>query len=256
MEDKLTTYLNKSFGSVYNVDTRKVSVKIHSEEDLNTLKINDIVVFNGNNDDEKLIGIITRVSKKLVDVEDSSDDMEVMNPQISDNIAVVSLVGTFYQKYLKEKNVFRRAINTYPEINSEVFCANHKALSIIMNSLTLKSGVDNNLKIGTFASNKEVPAILDGNRFFQRHAAIVGSTGSGKSFTVANILEKVKNLPYSNAIVFDLHGEYNKLSYAKHLKIGSGTDGIHIPCGFSITKKSIHYLLNLPKALRQTKEQQ
>ncbi|MEL3962559.1 DUF87 domain-containing protein [Lysinibacillus endophyticus] len=241
MEDKLTTYLNKSFGSVYNVDTRKVSVKIHSEEDLNTLKINDIVVFNGNNDDEKLIGIITRVSKKLVDVEDSSDDMEVMNPQISDNIAVVSLVGTFYQKYLKEKNVFRRAINTYPEINSEVFCANHKALSIIMNSLTLKSGVDNNLKIGTFASNKEVPAILDGNRFFQRHAAIVGSTGSGKSFTVANILEKVKNLPYSNAIVFDLHGEYNKLSYAKHLKIGSGTDGIHIPLWF-FNYEEIHSL--------------
>ena len=54
-------------------------------------------------------------------------------------------------------------------------------------------------------------SILDGNKFFQRHAAILGSTGSGKSWCVANILEKANELQHPNIIVFDMHGEYSSL---------------------------------------------
>ena len=42
---------------------------------------------------------------------------------------------------------------------------------------------------------------------------------SGKSWTVASILEQAAKLPASNLIVFDLHGEYRELSYARHLRI-------------------------------------
>lgn len=243
MKKKLTDYLVNSFGTVYGVDTRKVSVKIKSEDDLNTLKINDIVIFSGNNADEKLIGIITKVTKKLIDIDDEVDDSDQINNNllISENVAVISLVGTFYLIYKGKRNKFKRAINTYPEINSEVYYANQDALSIIMNSLTGNESSKNSLKIGCFASNREVDAILDGNKFFQRHAAIVGSTGSGKSYTVANILEKLKNLPYSNAIVFDLHGEYNKLSYAEQIKVGSDSNGMHIPLWF-FNYEEIHSL--------------
>ncbi|EUJ20559.1 ATP-binding protein [Listeria aquatica] len=68
--------------------------------------------------------------------------------------------------------------------------------------------------------------------FFQRHAAIVGSTGSGKSYTTARILEKINELNYSNVIVFDLHGEYNELSYAKQIKIGGGCNQLKMPLWF------------------------
>lgn len=109
-----------------------------------------------------------------------------------------------------------------------------------MNSLENEITSDKRLKIGKYASNQEVQAILDGNKFFQRHAAIVGSTGSGKSFTVANILEKANELPYANLIVFDLHGEYNELSYAKQIKI-SDDNGLHIPLWF-FNYEEIHSL--------------
>lgn len=240
MNEKLTDHLTKSFGTVFSVDTRKIMIKITEEEDLNTLKINDIVILSGNNEDERLIGIITKVTKKLVDYIEAEDDTE-QEISFSDNVAVISLVGTFYQIYQGVKNQFKRAINTYPEINSEVFFAYPKALSIIMNSLSIGDSKTEKLKIGRFASNKEVSAILDGNRFFQRHAAIVGSTGSGKSYAVANILEKINKLPYGNAIVFDLHGEYNELTYAKQIKIGSVGVGIHIPLWF-FSYEEIHSL--------------
>lgn len=65
------------------------------------------------------------------------------------------------------------------------------------------------------ASNKEVAVPINGNKFFNKHIAIVGSTGSGKSHTLAKIIQKAtseKNEKYhlnnSHVIVFDIHSEY------------------------------------------------
>ncbi len=71
----------------------------------------------------------------------------------------------------------------------------------------------------TFSSlslNKDVKVPVNGNRFFNKHIAIVGSTGSGKSHTVAKILQKateVKNAEFdglnnSHIVIFDIHSEY------------------------------------------------
>lgn len=237
MED-IQNYLNQEIGVVQNVDTKKVSVSVEKEEILNRLKINDIVVLSGNNADEKLIGIVTRVSKKRIDI----DDEETEEQEYSFNFCNITLVGTFYKKLSSTKqNIFKRAVNTYPEINSKVYLADGKALSIIMNSLENEISSEKRLIIGKYASNKTVEAILDGNRFFQRHATIVGSTGSGKSFTVANILEKANELEHANLIVFDLHGEYNELSYAEQIKICDSEDGLNIPLWF-FNYEEIHSL--------------
>lgn len=201
--------LKRKIGTVQDVDTKKVSIRVLEEETLNNLKINDLVVLSGNNADERLIGIVTRVSKKRIE-RDDTEEMEDLSIDYSFNFCNVTLVGTFYNIISPQKhNVFKRAVNTYPEINSTVYLADGDALSIIMNSLDSDIASEKKLKIGKYASNDSVEAILDGNKFFQRHAGIVGSTGSGKSFTVANILEKANNLEHANLIVFDLHGEYN-----------------------------------------------
>ncbi|HAL39394.1 MAG TPA: Bipolar DNA helicase [Polaromonas sp.] len=67
----------------------------------------------------------------------------------------------------------------------------------------------------TLASNKEVKVPINGNKFFNKHIAIVGSTGSGKSHTVAKIIQNAvaeKNgnfsLNNSHVIIFDIHSEY------------------------------------------------
>ena len=66
------------------------------------------------------------------------------------------------------------------------------------------------------ATNKDISVPVDGDRFFNKHIAIVGSTGSGKSHTVAKIIQnavKGKNGEYeglnnSHVIIFDIHSEY------------------------------------------------
>ena len=74
--------------------------------------------------------------------------------------------------------------------------------------------------------NIRVP--VDGDRFFNKHIAVVGSTGCGKSCSISTILRKAieaKDVGYdglnnSHIIVFDLHGEYaNAFPDANHLSI-------------------------------------
>ena len=240
--ETLMDYLEDSIGKVINVDTKKIAIEVSEEETLNRLKINDMTIMSGNNADEKLIGIITKVTKKRIDFDENEDEQEE-EWNCSANICNVTLVGSFYIKLgIKKRNIFKRSINTYPEINSEVFLAEGEALSIIMNSLDdTDSPATEKLMIGKYASNREVQAILDGNKFFQRHACIVGSTGSGKSYTVANILEKTEKLPYANIIVYDLHGEYTQLSYAEQIKISDEKGGLYIPLWF-FNYEEIHSL--------------
>lgn len=67
----------------------------------------------------------------------------------------------------------------------------------------------------TLASNKNVPVPVNGNKFFNKHIAVVGSTGSGKSHTLATIIQKAVaekggdfSLNNSHVIIFDIHSEY------------------------------------------------
>jgi DNA helicase HerA-like ATPase len=67
----------------------------------------------------------------------------------------------------------------------------------------------------TLATNKAVKVPINGNKFFNKHIAIVGSTGSGKSHTLATIIQQAvagKNddfaLNNSHVIIFDIHSEY------------------------------------------------
>jgi uncharacterized protein len=68
------------------------------------------------------------------------------------------------------------------------------------------------LSLGHYSLDMDAEAFLNGNRLFQRHAIIVGSTGSGKSWTTARLLEQVAGLSNSNALIFDIHGEYSPLA--------------------------------------------
>lgn len=75
--------------------------------------------------------------------------------------------------------------------------------------------VEESFCFSKLSSNRNVHVPVNGNKFFNKHIAIVGSTGSGKSHTVATIIQRAvdgKNgtfaLNNSHIIVFDIHSEY------------------------------------------------
>lgn len=64
------------------------------------------------------------------------------------------------------------------------------------------------ISIGSYVdSNLEV--CLDLDHMLCKHTAIVGTTGCGKSYTVARLVQQIINkFPGANIVIFDLHGEY------------------------------------------------
>ena len=66
------------------------------------------------------------------------------------------------------------------------------------------------------ATNHSITVPVDGDKFFNKHIAIVGSTGSGKSHTVAKIIQNAvkgklgeyDGLNNSHVVIFDIHSEY------------------------------------------------
>ena len=68
--------------------------------------------------------------------------------------------------------------------------------------------------IGYEKGDNIVPVYLDVNKLVTEHLAILAMTGSGKSYTVGRIIERLVAQMNGTVVVFDVHGEYGK-AFAK-----------------------------------------
>ncbi len=211
-------------GRVREVDTRKVAVLVNSDEDLRKAHVGQLVALQLSGAVESwLIGIVDKVIKSIY--QDASKDTDDQIETVLDsqgavvNTVRLTLVGTVKWDPVAKRARFSRSLTHVPEIDAECQILSDKQLETFMDVLTTEGDRKNSLELGRYTLDESAIAYLDGNKFFQRHAALLGSTGSGKSWAVASILERAAKLPSANLIVFDLHGEYQKMSYASHLRI-------------------------------------
>lgn len=105
--------------------------------------------------------------------------------------------------------IFQRGLSQYPTIGDEVHLVSEKELKSIYGQPDKLYFV----KLGHISNAESIPALIDVNKLITRHSAIVGTTGSGKSTTVASImnaLSDTEKYPSSRIIMLDLHGEYGQ----------------------------------------------
>ena len=105
--------------------------------------------------------------------------------------------------------VFQRGLSQYPTIGDEVHLVSEKELKNIYGQPDKPYFV----KLGHISNADSIPALIDVNKLITRHSAIVGTTGSGKSTTVASIMNALSDTakyPSSRIIMLDLHGEYGQ----------------------------------------------
>ena len=112
----------------------------------------------------------------------------------------VQLVGEAYGE-----GSFQRGVSVFPTLDDEVHVVTEGDLSVIYSNLG-----EAPITIGSHSSSESLAAIVDVEKIVTRHAAIVGSTGSGKSNTVACLLKALGNgsYPAAKVVVIDPHGEY------------------------------------------------
>ncbi len=215
-------------GTVREVDTRQVSIYVKTDEDLRKAKVGQLVALRVTSAVEIwLIGFIDKVIKfvTISNNQNNVDDINIEEGEIEEsreeviNNVKLTLVGTAKWDALKHQFSFSRSLVQVPDIASKCYVLVDQQLEFFMNLLVTSGDKLHSLALGKYILDDSATAYLDGNKFFQRHAALLGSTGSGKSWTVAAILEQAAKLPTSNLVVFDLHGEYRNLSYARHLRV-------------------------------------
>ena len=213
----------QSIGEVRGVDTSQVFIRVTSAEKLSFARVGRLVAVQGMDANEWLIGMVNRVWRDPIETSGTESPEDA---PLEQNAVQVTLVGTFRAIHGDQANYFTRAILSLPDINRSVYPIEDKVLEdfmgIISSASQKKSKVP--LNIGTYTLDRKAKAFLDADKLFQRHAALFGSTGSGKSWAVATLLEQASQLEYANIILFDLHGEYNELPYARQLRIAGPGD--------------------------------
>lgn len=203
---------NDMLGRVTHVDTEQIIIEIENATVMNKICVGNLVAIETAKQHEKLIALIDKVTRKYIDnYVEEDDEVDEMMVSSADYIKV-SIIGTYHSVYGSAHDLFKRGVETFPQIESKCYGISGQNLQNFMNILGKDIEADKRLKIGSFMMDAAADAVLDGNKFFQRHAAVLGSTGSGKSWCIANILEKASVLKYTNIIVFDMHGEYKSLA--------------------------------------------
>jgi len=147
---------------------------------------------------------------KLVSTfEEMLNPINVMQEQTSKNdknkaIAIAKIIG-YQDKSSQGALKFQRGIGHYPRFNSKCYLLTSDEKKTLF-SLSEGQG----LKIGNVAGLQSEEVAIHIDKFLGKHSVILGSTGSGKSSTVASILQKIlRQYRYSHILFFDLHDEYS-----------------------------------------------
>ena len=220
---------NASIGTVFSVDTATLIVKVEELDKLRKLQVNHLVAIKSSKAGQYLIGIINRITRKATDDEQPvGEDLGLNNFLFTENILKVNLIGTLLNKHGEKENVFKRTLDTVPEIEAKCFPIDGENITRFMQTISTKEKYQIPLSIGKYSIDENAEAFLDGDKLFQRHAVIVGSTGSGKSWCVAKIIEQIAKLSMANSILFDIHGEYSgenfKADGIQHFSIANPSD--------------------------------
>ncbi len=99
---------------------------------------------------------------------------------------------------------FARGLNHYPTVGAELHVVSNWNLERIFSDFS-----DVYYKVGKLSAFEAIDVYLDASAFFGRHAAILGQTGTGKSWTVTSLIQSaLRYMPNAHIIIMDMHGEY------------------------------------------------
>jgi uncharacterized protein len=218
----------EALGRVRSVDTAIVLVTVEDVERLRKLQVNRLTALQSSRPGQHLIGIIQKITRTAIDGVRANGADEKDSPELvaEVNTVRITLIGTLVDKLGGRENVFLRTLETVPEIDANCFALEGTRLTDFMRVIANIASDAQKLSLGHYTLDEKAEAYLNGNKFFQRHAVVVGSTGSGKSWTTARILEQVAALKNANAIVFDVHGEYAPIraNGIRHFRIAGPND--------------------------------
>lgn len=241
---------SREIGRVVSVDSFKVIIELDDNikgtqksgyyDIYEVAKVNSYVILPIGSD--KIVALITRV-KSFED-----NEIEKLTGGIkfskSKRHLLATMLGTISEgKYLD-------GVYNYPILDNPVWYIIKEDLEKIFDNISSKDEIDYQkdfyLPIGKNSNFPDYDIKINPDKFFAKHSAILGNTGSGKSCTVTSILQALFNFNYSTnkedkkdlksatIIIFDTNGEYKK-AFEGYENINAFTiseDGMRVPYWF------------------------
>lgn len=214
----------RKIGKIISVDSFRVFIKL--DEDLKSLfksgyediyevaRINSYIIIPIGS--ERIVAMVTRV--RAMDETEIKSDKDAIFLTNSARYLVATMIGT-----INTENKYIQGVYNYPILDNPVWYVTKLDLDNIFDQKP-KDKIDYTndyyLPIGTSPSFSDYKIKINPDKFFGKHAAILGNTGSGKSCTVASIIQSVFKQKYQDKngdetklknahfIIFDTNGEY------------------------------------------------
>ncbi|EPR69216.1 helicase HerA domain-containing protein [Cyclobacterium qasimii] len=219
----------RSIGKVISVDSFRAYIRL--DDDLKSLyksgyedifevaRINSYVIIPIGSD--KIVAMVTSV--RAIDETEIGKNKDAIFLTKSARYLVATMIGT-----IENSGEYIQGVYNYPILDNPVWYVTSQDLDNIFDQKKKEDSEEINfeedyyLPIGTSPSFSDYKIKINPDKFFGKHAAILGNTGSGKSCTFASIIQSMfdfdyngKKLQNAHVIIFDTNGEYKQAFQGK-----------------------------------------
>jgi uncharacterized protein len=225
--------IEHEIGRVVAVDTAQVTVELN--RDLKALtrstyegtievgRINSYIIIPVGT--KRIVAMVTRVV--LTEENELQTDKTMVLLPSTRRLMKATMIGSI------DEDKFRQGISLFPVLDSKVFLTTKDDLDAIFGTIRRGEEIDPEnpgfcIQIGKSAVFPDYNIYIDPDAFFGKHAAIIGSTGSGKSCSIATILQSIisrKEIRQTRIIILDTNGEY-RAAFQKENEDGSYSNAI------------------------------
>lgn len=220
---------NKFVGYVCEVTPQYVRLQIPSAKLLHTFYFNGEIFSGGSVGSFVVIegqeyGFLGRVFELNLP---QGERTEITNRSINEEdtqfhpIAKVELLALF--DIYKPESIIK-TVSRYPSVGSKVFSCSDEQIGVYISAFGIKTD-DKDVPfapLGKLTSNNAL-CNISLNSLFGRHCAVLGTTGGGKSWTVAKLIELASDYTENKCILIDATGEYNNINEnIQNIELGTG----------------------------------
>ena len=170
-------------------------------------------------------GQVNLLLGRVVEVKLPEQERRTVKPIYSgtpalDAIGNIQLLGSVSMDSL----IVQAGVENYPRLGDRVYAAPHKFVAKIPSLMDLEKDDSEPvlLHLGSVDVAQESKVAIKPEKLFGRHCAILGTTGGGKSWTTARVIEECIKYK-SKIILLDATGEYRNFSgkFVKHCYLGA-----------------------------------
>ncbi len=142
-----------------------------------------------------VLGLVSALSVPMPISEPGQPELRILE---------VEFVGELQRKENGAGEVFQRGVSAYPALGDRVYNATNDELAKAYACTT-----ETAIRIGWIKQDASIPAMIEIDDLLGKHFAVLGTTGTGKSCTVALILRQImERNPQAHIVLLDPHSEY------------------------------------------------